>query len=302
MKVSLLFPGQGAQSVGMGVELVNRSEIARGLYVKANDILGFDLLQLCCDGPADQLNRTEFAQPALFVHSYAALKQLESEQPDLWDSVTSVAGLSLGEYTAVAAAGGLSFEDGLKLVSIRGQAMQAAADVVESGMSSVLGLEVDALSKLCEQASSEQAFVRVANLLCPGNTAISGHISALEKAEALCTEAGAMKTVRLQVAGAFHTPIMQSAVETLTAAFSDVRFNTTRVGVFSNVDGAPHTTADEIRALLAKQVVEPVLWEASLRAILDSGVEKFLEIGTGRVLAGTLKRINRKIPCENFGN
>lgn len=287
----------------MGVALVERSPVAKDLFAQASELLGFDLLKLCSEGPAEQLNRTEFSQPALFVHSFAALKQLETERPELWDSVSGVAGLSLGEYTAVAAAGGLTFADGVRLVQARGRAMQSAADQVSSGMSSILGLDVDQLTEVCEQATAdENDFVKVANLLCPGNTAVSGHLTAIERAETLSVEAGAMKSVRLPVAGAFHTEIMRSAVATLQEALQNVEFQATRVPVYSNVDASPHRSPDEFRDLLARQVVSPVMWEASLRALLDAGTEGFVEVGTGRVLAGTLKRIQRKMPCENYGD
>ena len=286
----------------MAVTLTERSEIARELFDKAADVLGYDLLGLCKAGPADQLNKTEFCQPALFVHSYASLKQLEADRPDLWNPVFGVAGLSLGEYTAVAAAGGLSFEDGVKLVSIRGKAMQSAADATDSGMASVLGLDEEKLQEVCNSASTDSEFVKVANLLCPGNIAISGHAAAVERAENLSTEAGAMKSVRLAVAGAFHTEIMRPAVSTLAEALAEVEFGATKVPVYSNVDAKPHSEPEEFRQLLSKQVVAPVLWEASLRALLDQGAEQFVEIGTGRVLAGTLKRVNRKIKCESIGD
>lgn len=301
MKTALLFPGQGAQAVGMGQSLIERSTVANELFERASSVLGFDLRKLCTSGPAEQLNRTEFSQPALFVHSYAALKQLELERPGLWDSTVAVAGLSLGEYTAVAAAGGIEFESALRVVQTRGLAMQAAADAVASGMSSVLGLDLDKLQAVCEQASTTSHYVRVANLLCPGNIAISGHIEALEVAERLCQEAGAMKTVRLQVAGAFHTPLMQPAVERLTAALADVDFQATQVPVFSNVDALPHAEVSDFGTLLPQQVVSPVLWAESLENMIAAGCEQFMEIGAGRVLAGTLKRINRKIACENLG-
>jgi [acyl-carrier-protein] S-malonyltransferase len=169
-------------------------------------------------------------------------------------------------------------------------------------MSSILGLEREQLNSICEQVSTEDNWVRVANLLCPGNIAISGHLAALERAEQQCLEAGAMKAVRLAVAGAFHTPIMQPAVAQLSNALSQASFSATRVPVVSNVDAAEHSQPDEFRGLLAKQVVEPVLWEASLAHMLAQGCEHFLEIGAGRVLAGTLKRIQRKIPCESLGD
>lgn len=302
MSIGLLFPGQGAQTVGMGAELTQRSQVARDLFDQASQTLGFDLLKLCTEGPAEQLNRTEFSQPALFVHALAELRQLEAERPELWHDVAAVAGLSLGEYTAVCAAGGIDFEAGLRLVQLRGQAMQAAADAVCSGMSSILGVEQEQLTAICDQATSSAQLVRVANLLCPGNIAISGHLGALQKAEELSVEAGAFKTIRLQVAGAFHTPIMQPAVKKLSTALETVEFQTTRVPIYSNVDAAPHTQPDDFRRLLSQQVVEPVRWQASLERMIADGCDQFLEVGAGRVLAGTLKRINRKIACENVGN
>ncbi|MEO8270172.1 MAG: ACP S-malonyltransferase [Aureliella sp.] len=302
MKIGLLFPGQGAQVVGMGGVLASRSAAARGMFELAQQVLGFDLLKLCAEGPADKLNRTEYSQPALFVHSMAALRQLEADRPNVWDEVLAVAGLSLGEYTAVAAAGGIDFEAGLRLVQLRGTAMQQAADAVPSGMSSVIGLERERLEAICTAATSGPHLVRVANLLCPGNIAISGHLEALEAAERLSVEAGAIKTIRLPVAGAFHTPIMQPAVDKLSAALESVDFRITRVPVFSNVDALPHTQPTEFRRLLSEQVIDPVLWESSLENMLAAGCEQFIEVGTGRILAGTLKRIRRKISCENVGD
>ncbi len=286
----------------MGQGLLAKSSRTQELFDQAREILGFDLLQLCLNGPADQLNRTEYSQPALYVHSLAALYQLEAERPDLWSSVGAVAGLSLGEYTAIAAAGGLSFADGLKLVHTRGLAMQAAADQVSSGMSSVIGLEVEKLRDVCTSSSQGSEFVEVANLLCPGNIAISGHIPAIERAEKAVIEAGAMKAIRLAVAGAFHTALMQPAVGRLTEALTRAEFKATRVPVTSNVDAAAHSQPDELRGLLARQIISPVLWEASLRNLMAAGMSSFIEIGAGKVLAGTLKRIDRKAACESYGD
>ncbi len=286
----------------MGKGLTERSPVARGVFNTAHEVLGFDLLNLCLNGPAELLNRTEFCQPALYVHSYAAMQDLLSQHPDYQSSLSAVAGLSLGEYTAVAAAGGFSFEDGLRLVSERGKAMQAAADRVGSGMSSILGLDQLKLESICNQYSTETDFVRVANLLCPGNVAIAGHLNKLATVEQACTEAGAMKCVRLAVAGAFHTPIMQPAVEHLSNALDRVAMGKCSIPVISNVDAQAHTQPSEIVSLLARQVVSPVLWEQSLRNLISQGVDQFIEIGAGRVLAGTLKRIDRKIACESFGD
>ncbi len=286
----------------MGQGLLAKSSRTQELFDQAREILGFDLLQLCLSGPADQLNRTEFSQPALYVHSLAALYQLQDERPDLWANVGAVAGLSLGEYTAISAAGGLSFADGLRLVHTRGLAMQAAADQVASGMSSVIGLDVEKLREVCTSCSQGNEFVEVANLLCPGNIAISGHIPAIERAEKAVVDAGAMKAIRLAVAGAFHTALMQPAVGRLTDALSRAEFKATRVPVFSNVDAAAHSQPEELRGLLARQIISPVLWEASLRNLMAAGLSGFIEIGAGKVLAGTLKRIDRKAACESYGD
>jgi [acyl-carrier-protein] S-malonyltransferase len=300
--IALLFPGQGAQTVGMGQGLLAKSTLTQRLFDEAREVLGFDLLQLCLSGPAEQLNRTEYSQPALYVHSLAAFGHLLEQRPQLWDEVKAVAGLSLGEYTAIAAAGGLSFADGLRLVHTRGLAMQAAADQVASGMASVIGLELDQLKHVCTAASTGTEFVEVANLLCPGNIAISGHVAAIERAEKAAVEAGAMKAIRLAVAGAFHTALMQPALGRLNEALTRAEFHTTRVPVFSNVDAQPHSEPDEIRGLLGRQIISPVLWEATLRNLLAAGHDAFIEVGAGKVLAGTLKRIDRKAACESFGD
>jgi [acyl-carrier-protein] S-malonyltransferase len=302
LSTAILFPGQGAQTVGMGNQLVRDSARAKERFAQAEQILGFDLHRVCSQGPSELLGQTQYSQPALFTHSYAAIEILAEERPDLWDSVVAVAGLSLGEYTAVAAAGGLSFEDGLKVVKVRGQAMQAAADLVESGMSSILGLSLEQVQDICQQATlGPESFVQPANLLCPGNIAVSGHLDALARVESLATDLGAMRAVRLQVAGAFHTSIMQSAIDPLVRALDEVNFGPTRVPVYSNVDACPHSQPEEFRQLLPTQVVSPVLWEETVKRLIAEGVERFIEVGVGRVLTGTIKRIHRKIPCENFG-
>jgi [acyl-carrier-protein] S-malonyltransferase len=208
----------------------------------------------------------------------------------------------LGEYTAVCFADGLGFEDALRLVARRGQAMQAAADAVDSGMASVIGMDLESLQKLCEDIRGDGEVLRPANLLCPGNIAVSGHLSALDRLAPAALEAGAMKVVRLSVAGAFHTSLMDPAVDSLREALAEMPIQDTRIPVYSNVDGKPHQSADEIRELLSRQVTQPVLWEASVRQMIDDGIEGFLEAGTGRVLRGTLKRIARKTPTDGFGD
>jgi [acyl-carrier-protein] S-malonyltransferase len=300
--VGILFPGQGAQSVGMGRWLCNSYPTARRTFDQASEILGYDLANLCHEGPTEQLNATEFSQPALFVVGMAAANVLAEEHPERISAVTAAAGLSLGEYTAVCFAGGLQFADGLRLVQRRGQAMQAASDLVRSGMASVLGLDLDTVQQLCEQCRHEDEVLQPANLLCKGNIAVSGHLTAIERLIPAATEAGAIKVIALSVAGAFHTSLMEPAVEKLQTALSEMPITDTRIPVYSNVDAAPHQSSDEIRSLLGRQVVGPVKWEDSIRRMIDDGIDGFEEVGTGRILRGTLKRIQRKIPMDGFGD
>jgi [acyl-carrier-protein] S-malonyltransferase len=298
-RTALLFPGQGAQSVGMGRAAYESSDQVRELFDRANDVLGYDLAELCFLGPAERLDSTVVSQPALFVTSLAALELLRQQTPDAIANCVAAAGLSLGEYTALVFAGAIDFESGLRVVQTRGQAMQAASDAARSGMASILGLEVPQIERLCEEARQGQV-LQVANLLCPGNTVVSGDSAALDRVAELASAAGAMKVIRLSVAGAFHTPLMQPAVDRLAAALSEVALVQPRLPVISNVDAQPHNDPKEIRELLVKQVESPVLWEASLRRLLAMDVAQFHEVGPGRVLAGLLKRIDRKIPCASL--
>ena len=301
-QIGFLFPGQGAQTPGMGKALFDRFAVVRQLYEQAADVLGYDLAAVCFEGPAEKLNATEFSQPALFVTSMAAVAAMREEHPEWLERARAAAGLSLGEYTAVCFAGGLTFEDGLRLVQRRGQAMQAAADQVESGMSSVLGLDLQQLEAVCQQVRQEGEVLQPANLLCPGNIAVSGHLSALQRLEPVALDQGAMKVVPLAVAGAFHTPLMEPAVAALREALQAASPVDTRLPVYSNVDAEPHQVAGLIRDLLTRQVVNPVRWEDSLRQMIRDGVDGFLEVGTGRVLRGTLKRIDRKMPTDGYGD
>lgn len=286
----------------MGLGLVERFSEAKSYFDRASNVLGYDLFELCARGPEDKLNATKHSQPALFVHSVASLASLQAAQPDLMKSVVAVAGLSLGEYCALAAAGVVDFEDGVRLVQERGLAMQAAAESVASGMASVIGFTTEQVEELCDKARLDGEILRVANLLCPGNIAISGHAASLDNAEKVAGEMGATKFIRLAVAGAFHTAIMNPASERLKTALQSVKMNAASIPLTSNVDAQAHVSPDEFRELLAKQLVSPVRWEDSLRSMLASGVDQFYEVGSGRVLAGTLKRIDRKMPCECVGD
>ncbi len=299
-KTAFLFPGQGCQTVGMGAAVCAKAPAARALFDRASAVLGYDLFKLCTQGPAAELDSTVHSQPALFVASLAALEQLKQNAPELVEGCAAAAGLSLGEYTALVFAGVMEFDAGLRVVQERGRAMQDAADATSSGMVSILGMEHEQVESLCRDARGDET-LEVANLLCPGNIVVSGHTPACERIADLANAAGAMKVVPLAVAGAFHTSLMQSAVERLRKALADVPMQQPRIPVVSNVDARPHDEPDEIRELLIRQVCSQVRWEDSMRYLLDEqGITQFYELGPGRVLAGLLKRINRKTPCENI--
>lgn len=296
-KIAFLFPGQGAQSVGMAGALCEASPAAKALFEKASTILGYDLLHLCVHGPAERLNATDASQPVIFVASLAALEQLKATEPALESSVAATAGLSLGEYTALAFAGAIGFEDGLKVVKARGEAMQAAAEATPSGMASIIGLDAGEVESLIADARPVGT-IEVANLLCPGNTVVSGTAAAIDEVCRLAEERN-LRAIRLAVAGAFHTELMKPADEKLAKVLSTVKIRVPRVPVWSNVDAKPHIEPGEIRDLLVRQVLSPVRWEETLRGLLADGFDKFYEIGPGRVLAGLLKRVHRKSEIVN---
>jgi len=281
----------------MGRQACEAVPAARALFDRASVVLGYDLAELCFEGPTDKLNSTVHSQPALFVCGLAAVEVLRQDSPEVVDGCNAVAGLSLGEYCAMVFAGVMDFETALAVVKRRGEAMQAASDAIPSGMVSILGLDLEKVERLCDDARRDQV-LQVANHLCPGNIAISGDKDACQRAVELAPAAGAMKAIPLSVAGAFHTEIMRPAVSKLAAALESATLNTPNIPVVSNVDARPHSDPQEIRDLLVQQVVSPVQWERTVRFLMAEGVETFYEVGPGRVLCGLLKRIERKMPCE----
>jgi [acyl-carrier-protein] S-malonyltransferase len=304
-RVAFMFPGQGAQSIGMGVSLAAEVPAARALFDRAAEVLGYDLLAVCAEGPKEKLDSTAVSQPAIYVASLAAVERLRAEGGDAAANRADVAcGLSLGEYTALAYAGALSFEDGLRLVALRGAAMQAAADAQPSGMVSVIGLDAEKTAELCAAANAEVApeqAVRIANFLCNGNYAVSGGLAGCEAVERLAKPAfKARMTVRLAVAGAFHTDFMQPAVEKLREALAATAIAAPRIPVVSNVDVLPHADPDTIRAILARQVTSPVQWESTMKTLLERGLEEGFEIGPNKVIAGIMKRVDKTFKITNI--
>jgi [acyl-carrier-protein] S-malonyltransferase len=285
----------------MSKELCASFPPARAVFDRSSEMLGYDLAAVCFNGPEDRLNSTVVSQPAILVASWAALELLRHEKRELVSGCQAAAGLSLGEYTALAFAGAMSFEDTLRVVKVRGEAMQAAADATPSGMASILGLEREQVDGLCREARSHGR-IWIANLLGPGNIVVSGERSALDAIRPMAEAAGATKVIPLAVAGAFHTEIMRPADQRLAEVLDSIEIKPPRIPVISNVDAAPHSDAADIRRVLVQQVLSPVLWEDSARQLLADGFDQFYEIGPGRVLRGLMRRIDRKVAVENFGS
>ncbi len=294
-KTALLFAGQGAQVVGMGKDLAENRPEARQWFDRANETLDFDLAKVCFEGPEPELTRTVNAQPAIYLVGWIAFKLLREAVPEL--SYEAAAGLSLGEFTALACAGVFSFEDGLKVVHQRGRFMQEACDATDGGMAAVIGLDEAKTRDVCAQAG-----VELANLNCPGQLVISGAAAGIEKAVALAKERGAKRAIPLPVAGAYHSKLMASAQTKLDEVLGNVPLNIPALPVMSNVTAKPHGAPSDIHRRLVDQVTSSVMWEASIRRLLADGFTRFIELGPGTALSGFMKRIDRSAEMLNVSD
>lgn len=287
-----VFPGQGAQFVGMGKDLYDNNAEARDLFEKANEILGFRITDLMFNGTEEDLKQTKVTQPAIFLHSVLLAKNLGDDfKPSM------VAGHSLGEFSALVAAGALSFEEGLKLVSKRAQAMQKACEAQPSTMAAVLALSDEKVEEIC---NSVDGVVAPANYNCPGQVVISGTVEAINEACEKMKEAGAKRALVLKVGGAFHSPLMQPAQEELAEAIAAAKFNTPVCPVYQNVDAKPHTDPEEIKANLIKQLTAPVRWTQDVQAMIADGADDFTELGPGKVLQGLISKINKEVAVSGL--
>ncbi|MGC9454672.1 MAG: ACP S-malonyltransferase [Phycisphaerae bacterium] len=293
MKPAILFPGQGAQKVGMGKDVCEASPAAAAVFEQAEQAVEMPLRKLCFEGPEETLARTDVCQPAIFTVSAAMLAAMAERLGDDAPQPALTAGLSLGEYTALYAAGGVDLATGVRLVARRGAEMQRAAEQSDSGMVSVLGIDEDAAWKLAEAAAEAEVLV-CANFNCPGQVVLSGQKGACKRAADLAEQFGASGAVELKVAGAFHSELIRPAADALAETLAEADIRKPRVPVVSNVDARPHEDPDDIRRCLLEQLTSPVRWQQCMEYMLANGVEKFYEVGPGRVLAGLMKRIKRR--------
>ncbi|MDY5124747.1 MAG: ACP S-malonyltransferase [Prevotella sp.] len=292
---AFVFPGQGAQFVGMGKDLYENNPLAKELFEKANDILGYRITDIMFDGTDEELKQTKVTQPAVFLHSVIkALCLGEEFKPNM------VAGHSLGEFSALVAAGAISFEDGLKLVYARAMAMQKACDMAPSTMAAIVGLDDEVIEKICEEVSGADGVVVAANYNCPGQLVISGNIEAINAACEKLKAAGAKRALPLKVGGAFHSPLMQPAKDELQAAIEKTEFKAPLCPIYQNVDGKPHTEPEEIKANLIAQLTSSVRWTSCINNMIEDGADDFTECGPGKALQGMIARINKSVAVSGI--
>lgn len=292
-KTAFVFPGQGSQYVGMGKDFFDADAASRSLFATADEILGTRLSSICFEGPEEELKQTQNTQPAIFLHSMVVFNKLAPRKPDM------VAGHSLGEYSALVAAGAITFEDGLQLVRLRGQLMRKSGEEQKGTMAAIVGLMPDAVEELCKEASGA-GIVQPANFNSPGQIVISGSVEGVRKGIELAKARGAKLAKELVVSGAFHSPLMAPARDGLKKKLDETTFRDAAVPVYANVTAGPVTKADDIRNLLFRQLTSPVRWEESVIHMVRDGAEMFVEVGPGKVLQGLVKRIASNAAVSGF--
>ena len=292
---AFVFPGQGAQFVGMGKDLYETNALAKKYFDRADEILGFKITEIMFNGTDEQLKETKVTQPAVFLHSVIqALCLGDSFNPAM------VAGHSLGEFSALVASGALDFEDGLRLVASRANAMQKACEINSGTMAAIIGLPDEKVEEICASVSSEGDIVVAANYNCPGQLVISGNVNAVNAACEKLKEAGVKRALPLKVSGAFHSPLMQPAKDELQAAIEKTTFKTPKCPVYQNVDAKPHTDAEEIKLNLIAQLTSPVRWTASVQTMIHDGADDFTECGPGKALQGMIGRIDKNVNAHGI--
>lgn len=297
-KIAFVFPGQGAQAVGMGRDVYEAVPNSRAVFQKGDEVLGFPLSQLIFEGPDSELKQTVNTQPALLTASVAYLEALNEKG----FTADYVAGHSLGEYSALVAAGVLSYEDAVRLVRLRGQFMEEAVPGGQGAMAAVLGADREALGELCKKISEESGIVELANVNCPGQIVVSGSQAGVNAVVERVKEAGGKRAIPLEVSGPFHSSLMKAAAERLADELNNVTFNAPTVPVVVNVTAAPVTDPEEIRQLLVRQVYSPVLWQDSIEWLIANGVDTIFEIGSGSVLAGLIRKIDKTVKVININS